>query len=65
MLPMAVESTTTPIVLEIFKEFDGENLSKPIFRSETKFLADKLIPGQLGNFTAHQMGEIYGFDFHT
>ena len=45
MLPMAVESTTTPIVLEIFKEFDGENLSKPIFRSETQFLADKLIPG--------------------
>ena len=45
MLPIAVESATTPILLEIFKDFDGENLSKPILRSETQFLSKNLIPG--------------------
>ena len=28
-------------------------------------MADQLNPGQLGNFTAFQMGETYGFDFNT
>lgn len=61
---MTVANTPT-VKFEIFKEFDGNNLSKAIFKKETSLSADKLSPGQLSNFTAYKLDEKFGFDFKT